>query len=165
MIEMTKKELAQLVGYTERQLYNIDSELPDEGKLFVRGANGKYLPDVFVKRWVEYREQRARENDSDLDALKAIHEEVKIERSRVELDKIRGALVDAHEAESAWINAGTRVRQRMMEIPLRIAPKLAGVDSEEKVADILSEEIRAALTTLSQSTPVSDEEEADDDGQ
>lgn len=160
--EMTRVDLAELVGYTERQLRNIDNELPDEQKLFVKGAGGKYLPNIFVQRWVEYREARAQQSGSDLDALKAIHEEVKIERSKVELSKIRGDLVDAKETAAAWVNAGVRVRQRMMEIPLHIAPRLVGSESEEDIADILTGEIRAALTQLSQETPTTEDGENDD---
>lgn len=159
---MTRVDLAALTGYTDRHLRNIDDKLPDEQKLFVLDADGKYLPDIFVQRWVKYCEERARQSDNDLDALKAIHEEVKIERSRVELDKIRGDLVDAKEAESAWINVGVRVRQRMMEIPLHIAPKLAGLESEEDIVGILTDEIRSALTQLSTETPTAEDGDADD---
>jgi ribosomal protein L11 methylase PrmA len=41
-ISMTKKELASIAGYSYRQLYNIDRDLPDNGKLFVEGEGGKY---------------------------------------------------------------------------------------------------------------------------
>lgn len=52
--EATKKELAQIAGYTYRRLYDIDLSLPQEKKLFVKGDGGKYDLAVFVQRWVNY---------------------------------------------------------------------------------------------------------------
>lgn len=53
--EATKKELAQIAGYTYRRLYDIDLSLPQEKKLFVKGDGGKYDLAVFVQRWVNYK--------------------------------------------------------------------------------------------------------------
>lgn len=147
-LEMTQQKLAAMVGYSTRQLFNIDKELPDERKLFVKGIGGKFLLDMFVQHWVAYQVDKAQTGGEDLEALKAIHEKVKIERSRVELDKLKEELLDAHEVKRAWIDAATRCRQRMMEIPARVAPQLVGETDEKRVNRIIDGEIRAALTLI-----------------
>ena len=47
-IEMTMTELSALAGYTYRRMFDLNAELPEEKRFFVRGAGGKCLLDVFV---------------------------------------------------------------------------------------------------------------------
>ena len=42
-VEMTKKELATIAGYTYRRIYDIDRDLPPEKKLFAL-RNEKFDP-------------------------------------------------------------------------------------------------------------------------
>ena len=47
---MTKEELAQIAGYSYRQLYNINKELDDDKKIFVKGEGKGYDLALFVQR-------------------------------------------------------------------------------------------------------------------
>ena len=105
---------------------------------------------------------RARGDDPDLEALKQQHEQVKLDRARMELDRLRGGLIDAVEVRSAWLNLAARVRQRMLELPAHLAPLLMGAEDEREITDIIDREVRAALTQLSDEAPLGGEEEEQD---
>lgn len=157
--ECTMKELAEMVGYTYRRIHDIDDELEDGDKLFVKGAGGRYLLDMFVQRWARYQVARATSGDRDLEQLKAQHEEVKIERARAELGKLKGELLDAREVTALWVNAATRCRQRFMEIPARVTPQLIGENDEKRITQIIDSEIRAALVWMAELPRETDEDE------
>ena len=71
-VSMTKKELATIAGYTYRRLYDIDRDLPEGKKLFVKGEGGKYDLAIFVQKWVEYNVAQETPDDwEDLDLVKA----------------------------------------------------------------------------------------------
>lgn len=161
-IEMTMTELSALAGYTYRRMFDLNAELPEEKRFFVRGAGGKCLLDVFVQRWADFCVDRARGDDPDLEALKQQHEQVKLDRARMELDRLRGGLIDAVEVRSAWLNLAARVRQRMLELPAHLAPLLMGAEDEREITDIIDREVRAALTQLSDEAPLGGEEEEQD---
>ena len=73
-VSMTKKELATIAGYTYRRLYDIDRDLPEGKKLFVKGEGEKYDLAIFVQKWVEYNVAQETPDDwEDLDLVKAKH--------------------------------------------------------------------------------------------
>lgn len=64
---MTKEELAEITGYSYRQLYDINKGLSKENRLFVEGKDGKCDLAIFVQRWVKYKEDRAANLNEDQD--------------------------------------------------------------------------------------------------
>ena len=80
---MTKKELANIAGYTYRRLHDIDRDLPDNKKLFVESEGGKYDLALFVQRWVKYNVENEAGDEDDLDLVKARHEAVKMQKTEL----------------------------------------------------------------------------------
>ena len=149
-IEMTMKDLSALVGYTYRRMQDINKELPEDKRLFVRGEGGKYLLDMFVQRWADYQVAKHAPAQGNLDALKAEHERVRIERAKTELERLRGELIDAQEVKATWCSLAARLRGRMLELPAHMAPLLVGQEDEQQIVDALDREVRSALTVLAQ---------------
>lgn len=66
--EATKKELAEIVGYTVQNLHQISSALPEDKKFFVKTAGGKkYSVAVFLQRWIAYRTEAAGKEEKPFD--------------------------------------------------------------------------------------------------
>lgn len=60
-VHLTQKELAELVGRTDRQIRNINSALPEGQELLVKAAGGKYDAVAFVQRWIEIETEKRTE--------------------------------------------------------------------------------------------------------
>lgn len=160
-ISMTKKELAAIAGYTHRRLYDIDRDLPEGKKLFVKGEGEKYDLAIFVQKWVEYNVARKTAgNSSDLDSMKARHEIIKAEKTQLEVDRMRGRLVDVQDVRLLWGNIANTVTKNLIHMPDKIAPMLLMVDSTEKIASVIDEEIRKILNEIAD-TPLPDYAEAE----
>lgn len=152
---MTKKELAGIAGYTYRRLYDIDRDLPENKKLFVECEGGKYDLAVFVQRWVEYNVNNEIPDTDDLDLVKARHEAVKMQKTELEVDKMRGQLVDVQDVKKLWGNIAHTVTQNLLHLPNRLAPMLRMMENQEVIASIIDEGIRQALNELAD-TPLPD---------
>ena len=166
---MTKKELADISGYTYRRLHEIDGNLPDEQKLFVQSEDGKYDLTLFVKRWVDYNVQieRNRRGAIDLDIVKAQHEVVKTEKTQLEVDRMRGQLIDVQDVKRLWGDIANSVMQNLIHVPSKVAPLVQMMDSIEAITRIIDDEIRKALNDIAD-TPLPayaahDESEEEDD--
>lgn len=146
---MTKKELAGIAGYTYRRLYDIDRDLPDNKKLFVEGEGGKYDLALFVQRWVEYNVNNEIADTDDLDLVKARHEAVKMQKTELEVDKMRGQLVDVQDVKKLWGDIAHTVTQNLLHLPNRLAPMLRMMESQEMIASIIDDGIRQVLNELS----------------
>ena len=158
-ISLTKKELATVAGYTYRRLYDIDAGLPKEKKLFIKGEGGKYDLALFVQRWVEYNVSReATGDDISLEEAKAIHEQVKIEKTQLEVAKMRGELVDVNEVRRLWGSIANTVVQNLMRLPSKVGQQVYMVDNIELVNGIIEKEIRDCLTCIAD-TPLPGESE------
>ena len=166
---MTKKELASIAGYTYRRLYDIDRDLPDNKKLFVEGEGGKYDLALFVQRWVEYNVNTEAADADDLDLVKAKHEAVKMEKTKLEVEKMSGQLVDVQDVRKLWGDIAHTVTQKLIHLPNRLAPMLRMMDGQEMIASIIDEGIRQVLNELAD-TPLpgyaaedGDSEESEED--
>ena len=152
-VEMTKKDLASLTGYTYRRIYDIDRDLPPDKKLFVAGDGGKYDAATFVQRWVDFKVNRETEDIEDLDVVKARHEAVKIEKTELEVARMRGALIDVQDVKRLWGDIANTVMQNMIHLASKIAPMLRMMDNTEVIANLIDTEVRKTLTDIA-NTPL-----------
>lgn len=158
-ISMTKKELASIAGYSYRQLYNIDRDLPDNGKLFVEGEGGKYDLAVFVQRWVEYNANREKAEAGSLDDAKREHEIIKMRKTELEVAKMEGSLVDVDDVRRLWGGIAANVMQKMILLPSKIAPQVIDMSSIQTIQAIIDKEIREVLNEIAD-TPLPESEAA-----
>ena len=164
-VEMTKKELANIAGYTYRRLYDIDRDLPPEKKLFVAGEGGKYDLALFVQRWVEYNVTNETDGIEDLDAVRARHEAVKIEKTELEVKRMRGALIDVQDVKRLWGDIANTVMQNMIHLASKVAPMVRMMDNTEMIANVIDTEVRKTLADIANAplpTYAADEAENDE---
>ena len=135
--ELTKKQLAEASGYSYRRLHDIDMELPEKEKLFVKSEGGKYDLALFVQRWAKYSVGAQTSGEDTLDEVRATHEKIKTRKTELEVAQMEGRLVDV-----------TRVTQNLLKMPSKVAPQLVMVDSADMIGAILDDEIRQTLTSL-----------------
>jgi len=153
-IYLTQKELGELAGKSDRQLRNIDNTLEPEKKLLVKEDGGtKYDAALFVQRWVNYQVDKVTQGMKDLDAVKARHEIVKTEKTTLEVQKMRGELIDVHDLRKAWGDVANTVMQGMIHLPSTIAPMVQGLDNVEVIGSIIDAEIRRVLNHIAE-TPL-----------
>ena len=152
---MTKKELSEVAGYTYRRLHDIDMGLPEGKKLFVADEEGKYDLALFVQRWVAFNVDRESVDIDDLSVVKARHEIVKTKKTELEVEKLRGQLIDVQDVKRLWADIASSVMQNFSHLPSKLAPMLLMMDNSEQIAAILDEEIRAILNNISD-TPLPD---------
>lgn len=158
----TKKELADIIGMTPRQLLNIDNSLPEDKKLFVHTDDGKtYDMQTFVRRWVEYNVDKSTSGEMSLDTVRAIHEQVKTQKTELEVARLRGELVEVSAVRQVWGNVANTAMQNLIRIPSKVAPLLVMLPTADVIADIIDKEIRDVLTTIAD-TPLPAEAMPDD---
>lgn len=152
-VALMQKELAELVGRTDRQIRNIDRDQEPERKLLVKAEGGKYDAAVFVQRWVALQIEKITEGMENLDAVKARHEIVKTEKTTLEVAKMRGELIDVHDIRKAWGDVANTVMQAMIHLPSTLAPMVQGLDNVEVIGSIIDAEIRRVLNRIAE-TPL-----------
>lgn len=154
--EFTKKELASIAGYTYRRLHDIDTALPANGKLFVKGEGGKYDLALFVQRWVKYNIDVETADEATLDEVRAIHERVKTRKTELEVAQLEGRLVDVQEVSKLWATVAATVTQNLLRIPSKVAPQVTMMDNIEVISSIIDAEVRDILTNIAD-TPLPQE--------
>lgn len=151
-ITLKQKELAELVGLTDRHIRRIDQTLDPDEKLLVKAEDGRFDAAVFVQRYLAMKIREVTEGMDNLDAVKARHEIVKTEKTQLEVAKMRGELLDYRDVRKAWGDIVHAVTQAMMNIPGQVAPVIRGMESVEMIAGILDGEIRRGLENLADSS-------------
>lgn len=173
-ISLTMKELANAAGYTYRRLYDINNALPQDKKLFVKGEGNKYDLAIFVQRWVDYnvRQESSFDETEDLDTVKARHEVIKAEKTQLEVDRMRGQLIDVQDVRRIWGSVISTAVQNLLHVGSKCAPMLVMMDNQEIIIDIISTAIRDALNdtantplpTYAAEDSAADKDDSEEDG-
>ncbi len=79
---------------------------------------------------------------------KAVHETVRAQRARVDLDEKRGLLVPRAEIEDAVFDAGTVLQRDLLGLGPQLAERLAAMANPREIAELLETEYRKVLAAL-----------------
>jgi len=97
-------------------------------------------------------------------ALKAEETALKIERQKLELAEKRGELVKRADVRRELFDLVRRARDRILNVPGRIAAQAAAEVEERKVEQVISAELRVALEEISEEAKLAIKEATDDKG-
>ena len=144
------KELATLVELTPRRLYQINEELEEDRKLFVREDGNKADLGTFVRRWVEYQKSLVRRSgEITLEEAKTQHEIIKTEKTKYEVKRLQGEMVLASEVIELGQEIAVGVKNNLLHIPATLAPALCAMDDAEEIEAAMTQAIREALEEMS----------------
>ena len=150
MPSMYIKELATLVELTPRRLYQINEELEEDKKLFVREDGNKADLGTFVRRWVEYQKSLVRRSgEITLEEAKTQHEIIKTEKTKYEVKRLQGEMVLASEVIELGQEIAVGVKNNLLHIPATLAPVLCAMDDAEEIEAAMTQVIREALEEMS----------------
>lgn len=154
-IAFSRKELAEIVGYSYHGLYNIDKALPKDRKLFVEaeGEGRKCDLAIFVQRWIQYKVEYEVGDETTLEDEKARHEKLKADKTEIELGRMKGEYVSITEVEKLWMDVTGIVVNRLVNLPKRLATQLIMIDNADAAEEILERDLRSALDMIS-NTPL-----------
>ncbi len=140
--------IAKLLKLTERRC----QQLADEGVL-VRVGRGKYDLVGSVQGYIGYLQARTPDAGAklDLNQERARLAKVNADIAEIELEKLKGVVVDAEAAKFAWEALATQVRTNLLNnVPVRVASKAKSETAETKIKAIVRDEITAALRALAE---------------
>lgn len=154
MTVMFVKELAALVGLTDRRLRQINEALPDDKKLIVR-KDGESKADLatFVRRWTDYKVSIAkRTGEVTLEEAKTEHELLKIQKTQIEVRRMQGEVVPVADVISLAQEIVSGTKNNLLHIPQTLSPILAKMDDAEDIEGVMGDAIRESLEELSRLT-------------
>jgi hypothetical protein len=85
---------------------------------------------------------------------RASKEEISLERERIKLDKELGNLIEMEKVKKLFGSLAREVRQKVLNIPDRIAPTLINRHSEKDIRTILNNELKESLTGISENLEI-----------
>lgn len=103
---------------------------------------------------------------ADLETMKARHEVVKMQKTELEVARMRGQLIDVQDAKRLWGDIANTVMQNLIHVPSKVAPMLRMMDNVEIITEIISAEIRKALEAVADTplpTYASEESESEEE--
>jgi len=75
-------------------------------------------------------------------------ERLKADKLQLDLDRSAEKLVPVDQVRQAWSTVISRVKSKMLGLPVKVAPLITGVADEHEVQQILSDNVHEALESL-----------------
>lgn len=153
-MEYTQAMLAELVGYSTRRLQQIDKTLDNEDKLFVYKKKGGLDPKIFIENWVKYQIDQQLDDENKpklaLEQVKAEHEKLKMEKTSIEIRRIKGELLEASDVLQIWSEIIIALRNNLLNLGSTLAPRLSSETRAEKIKGLIDAEIRDRLNEIAE---------------
>ena len=139
----TVKELSQIFNRAERTIRDWISQANPEKKETERGILYK-ASDIFA--WFEKNfVQRISKNEKK---LKTALQAVKLEKEQIELEILKGNLIEKDKVEIEWAQRASELRQGLITLEFKLAKKIAGKKfSLAQARKLVKEEILQILKT------------------
>ena len=90
---------------------------------------------------------------SDFGRIRAAHETLKARLTKLELEKREGRLIDAEQARMLWFRKVRGVRDRLLDLPAKLAAPLVNREDVTDIRVFLEREIRQVLEDLTDEPP------------
>ena len=144
---VNQKELAECLGVSPRNIRDISKDFG----IFEKNESGKYDLSTCVKEYIEYKLDldSSRAKGLNLEALKARHEEIKIQMS---LEKLREYKAETHRSEDVeefLSNMLVSFKNKLSTLPSKLAMEIMGETDTNVAIKKVEEEIDIALNELS----------------
>lgn len=147
--EIQTGELAAIVGKSSRWIRQITSE-----GVLKQVERGKYILGEAIQAYIEHAQGgKEEDNKPRLVDHKTEHERIKTEKAALELAQMRGELHAAADVEEVMSDMLTAFRQKILAIPTKLAPQLAGIDDINVIKGRLTKDLHEALAQLADYNP------------
>jgi len=152
---LTAEKFCQITNLTDRR----HRQLAGEG-YFPPPIKGNWQLTPCLQGMVKYLRELAEKNLEEMAAEKLKKAKADRKLAELKLSRERKESLDATSVIKAWSGILLTIRQKLLALPSKVSPRLAYVDEQPEVEEILEKEITEALVDLSK--PVEYESETDD---
>ena len=134
--ELTRNEVADILGITDRQLYRLIPEMPDEAKASIAGLTEWY-----------WREQKGSPAFESLKEEKLFHDtrrsRIIADKEQLQLDLEKGIYVEREQVEHRIAAISKEFSAKLFALPPRVASLVMQAKTEAEVKKILNDELRS----------------------
>ena len=168
-MEVATDVLANCLGITPRRV----QLLAKQGAV-VKLRRGVYDLEKSVQSYITYKLESLEEGQEQksLDEIRADHERWKMRKTQLAVQLLEGKLHRAEDVERVWSQSAAAVRSRLLGIPVKAAPQVAGMEDAGEIQQVLQREVAEALNEIAGYDPAEfadplplEEDEADGDDQ
>ena len=166
-MEISTDDLARCLGITTRWVQRLARD-----QVLVKVKRGVYDLERSVQGYIEYRLESMEESQEQksLDEIRADHERWKMRKTQLAVQLLEGKLHRAEDVERVWSQSAAAVRSRLLGIPVKAAPQVAGMEDAGEIQQVLQREVAEALSEIAGYDPSDfadplplEEDEADGD--
>ena len=169
-MEVNQSELANILGITNRRV----RQLKEEGFFQLVENSRKYHLESCVQEYIAYKvkAEMGKGTSEEIDKIKAEHEVVKKDISKLKLRRLRKELHEASDVEFFLSNMLVNFRNKLLSVPSKVAVQIIGEEDVNRITELLKREMVETLEELSEYDPeeingddgtYEDEEESEDE--
>jgi phage terminase Nu1 subunit (DNA packaging protein) len=150
-MNLATNQLAELLGLSARRI----QQLAEEG-VIIKAGRGRYKAAESIQNYIRFlqeKERSANEGEADYFKERALHEKAKREMAEIELAVIKGEIHRSEDVKVVMNDMIAAFRSKVLALPTKLAPQLAGKTEIPIVKELLNREIREALTELAEYDP------------
>lgn len=168
-MEVSTEQLANCLGITTRRVQLLAKE-----SVVLKLRRGTYDLEKSVQGYIAYKLESLEQSQEQksLDEIRGDHERWKMRKTQLAVRLMEGKLHRAEDVERVWTQSAAAVRSRLLGIPVKAAPQVAGMEDAGEIQQVLQREVAEALNEIAGYDPADfadplplEEVEADGDDQ
>lgn len=149
-MEVNTQTLATCFGVTQRMI----RQLVENG-VVIRVKRGVYDLEGSIQAYIQYKitEAKPKRQNMSLEQVKTEHEQLKMRKTELTVKLLESKLHKAEDVEKIWTDMASAVKTRLLAIPVKVSPEIAGIEDRAEIQKIISREIADALNEVAEYNP------------
>lgn len=163
-MEVSTEQLANCLGITTRRVQLLAKE-----NVVLKLRRGTYDLEKSVQGYIAYKLESLEQSQEQksLDEIRGDHERWKMRKTQLAVRLMEGKLHRAEDVERVMTQCAATVKSRLLAIPVKVSPEIAGLEDPAKIQKVLQREVADALNEVAEydpadyadPTPMEDEED------
>lgn len=149
-MEVNIQTLASCLGISQRMV----RQLVDDN-VVVRTRRGVYDLEHSVQGYINFKitQAKPKKKEMTLEQVKTEHEFIKMRKTELTVKTLESKLHKAEDVERIWTGMASAVKTRLLAIPIKVSPEIAGVEDKAQIQKVISREVADALNEIAEYNP------------
>lgn len=145
-MEVNIQTLASCLGISQRMVRQLV-----EDNVIVRIRRGLYDLEHSIQGYINFKitQAKPKKKEMTLEEAKTEHELLKMRKTELTVKAMESKLYRAEDVEIFVTTMLSAVRNRMLAIPVKVSPEIAGIEDKAQIQKIVSREVKDALNEAS----------------
>ena len=150
ILEVSESELCEYLGLSGRRVRDLATD-----KIVFKTKAGHYDLKKSVSGYINFIKDTKKEEKQGVEKIKLareaeglMHDKLKKRKTELQIMQIEKQMLMTDDVIALWADFAAMIKSKLLNIPVKLAPQLVGVEDTKDIKKAISDEVSEALNEI-----------------